>query len=67
MVTVVSENKKCIFKYVNSKRKTKENTGLVLEMDNLTSTDKENMEAFNAFLASIFNSTDRYVLPGFQT
>lgn len=55
------------FQVCQNKRKTKENTGLVPEMDNVTSTDKENVEAFNAFLASIFNSTDRYVLPGSQT
>lgn len=45
MISVVSVNKKGFLKYVNGKRKSKENTGLVVDADHhLTSKDEENMK-----------------------
>lgn len=48
------------FKHVNSKKRSKENTGLILDVDDpLTSKDRKKAKAFNDSLASVFNSTDR--------
>lgn len=48
------------FKYVNSKRRSKEKTGPVLVEDgHLTNRDEEKAEAFNVILASVFNNTGR--------
>jgi len=48
---MVSDNKKGFFKYVNSKRRSKENNGLILDEDDyLTCRDEEKVETFNAFL-----------------
>jgi len=56
----VSDNKKGLFKYINSKMRSKENIGLILAADgHLTNRDEEKAEAFNAFFASVFNNTDR--------
>ena len=56
----MSDNKKGFFKYVNSKRRSKENIGLILVEDgHLTNRDEEKAEAFNAVFASVFNNTDR--------
>ena len=57
---VVSGNKKGFFRYVNSKRRSKENIGPILVEDgHLTNRDEEKVEAFNAFFASVFNNNDR--------
>ncbi|GAB0209474.1 mitochondrial enolase superfamily member 1 [Grus japonensis] len=46
--------------YVNSKRRSRENIGLILDEDgHLTNRDEEKVEAFNTFFASVFNNTDR--------
>ncbi|KAK4810539.1 hypothetical protein QYF61_004502 [Mycteria americana] len=60
LISAVSENKKGFFKYVNSKRRSKENIGPILVEDgHLTNRDEEKAEAFNAFFASGFNNTVR--------
>jgi len=60
LVRAVSDNKKGIFKYVNSKRRAKENIGPILVEDGLlTNRDEEKVEAFNVVFASVFNNTDR--------
>ncbi|KAK4831434.1 hypothetical protein QYF61_017565 [Mycteria americana] len=60
LASVVSDNKKGFFKYINSKRRAKENIGLILVEDgNLTNRDEEKPEAFNAFFASVFSNIDR--------
>ncbi|GAB0209165.1 mitochondrial enolase superfamily member 1 [Grus japonensis] len=62
LASVVSDNKKGFFKYVNSKRRSKENIGLILVEDgHLTNRDEEKAETFNDFFfASVFNNTDRH-------
>lgn len=43
--------------YVNSKRRTRDNVGLLLDEDgHITNRDAEAVEMFNAFFVSIFNS-----------
>ncbi|GAB0179901.1 hypothetical protein GRJ2_000455400 [Grus japonensis] len=60
LASVASDNKKGFFKYVNSKRRSKENIGPILvEVGHLTNRDEEKVEAFNAIFASVFNNTDR--------
>jgi len=52
----VEVNKKD-FKYISSKRKTRENVGLVLnEVGTLVKEDTENMELMNTFFASVFTA-----------
>ncbi|KAK4827625.1 hypothetical protein QYF61_019835 [Mycteria americana] len=58
--TNTQDNKKGFLKYVNSKRRSKENIGPILVEDgHLINRDEEKPEAFNAFFASVFNNTDR--------
>ena len=58
--SVVSDNKKGFLKYVNSKRRSKENIApIFVEDGRLTDSDEEKAEAFKAFFASFFNNTDR--------
>ncbi|KAK4832343.1 hypothetical protein QYF61_021872 [Mycteria americana] len=60
LASVVSDNKKGFFKYVNSKRRSKGNIGPILVEDgHLTNMDEEKADAFKAFFASAFNNTDR--------
>ncbi|KAK4822413.1 hypothetical protein QYF61_015160 [Mycteria americana] len=60
LASVVSDNKKGFFKYVNSKRRSKENIGQILVEDgDLTNRNEEKVEAFNVVFASIFNNIDR--------
>ncbi|KAK4810867.1 hypothetical protein QYF61_008839 [Mycteria americana] len=60
LASAASDNKKGFFKYVNSKRRSKENIGPILVKDgHLTNRDEEKAEAFDAFFASGFNNTDR--------
>ncbi|GAB0179374.1 mitochondrial enolase superfamily member 1 [Grus japonensis] len=51
----VKDNKKGFFKYISSKRKTRENVGLLLnEVGALVMEDTEKVELLNAFFALIF-------------
>jgi len=48
--SVVSDSKKGFFKYVSSKRRSKQNTGLILLEDgHLTNRDELKMEIFHGF------------------
>ncbi|GAB0184195.1 mitochondrial enolase superfamily member 1 [Grus japonensis] len=61
LASTVGNNKKGFFKYVNNKRRTRENIGslLVNENGHLTNRDIDKAETFNAFFASVFNTDDR--------
>ncbi|PKU43995.1 rna-directed dna polymerase from mobile element jockey-like [Limosa lapponica baueri] len=53
----VKDNKKGFFKYISSKRKTRENMGPLLnEIDALVMEDAEKVELQNAFFASVFTA-----------
>ncbi|GAB0206495.1 mitochondrial enolase superfamily member 1 [Grus japonensis] len=57
--STVKDNKKGFLKYVNSKRRTRDNIGPLLdEVGHLTNRDVDKAEMFNAFFASVFNTSD---------
>ncbi|GAB0202528.1 mitochondrial enolase superfamily member 1 [Grus japonensis] len=59
LASTVGDNKKGFFKYVNNKRRTRENIGLLLNKNgHLTNRDIDKAETFNAFFASVFNTDD---------
>ncbi|PKU39318.1 rna-directed dna polymerase from mobile element jockey- hypothetical protein [Limosa lapponica baueri] len=60
LASVVSDNKKGFLKYITSKRRSKENIGLIFVEDgHLTNRDEEKVDTFNVVFASAFNNTDR--------
>ena len=59
LASTVKDNKKGFFKYVNSKRRIRDNIGPLLdEVGHLTNRDIDKAETLNAFFASIFNTDD---------
>jgi len=57
--STVVDNKKVFLKYINSKRKTKENTGPILDEArcHLTNRNEDEAETFNATFASVFSTS----------
>lgn len=65
MASVSSDNKKkkymCFFKYFNSKKRSKKNIGLILDVDGyLTGRPEKNAKAFDVFFCLSFTSSDRF-------
>lgn len=61
MATAVKENKKSFYKYISSKRRSKENLHHLLDaVGNVTTENKEKAEVLNAFSTSAFNNQISY-------
>ena len=63
MATKVKDNNKYFYKYINSKRRTRENLHPFLDAEgNLVTKDQDKVEVLNAFFGSVFNSKTHYSL-----
>jgi len=61
LATVVRDNKQCFYKYINNKKRAKENLHPLLDAGgNIAVKDEEKAEVLHAFFASVFNSQTRY-------
>ena len=61
LATVVRDNKKCFYKYINNKKRAKENLHTLLDMGGNTATKHEEKDkVLNAFFVSVFNSQTSY-------
>ncbi|KAK4810498.1 LOW QUALITY PROTEIN: hypothetical protein QYF61_004278 [Mycteria americana] len=61
LATVVRDNKKCFYKYINNKKRAKENLPPLLDAGgNIATKDEEKAEVLNAIFASVFNSQTGY-------
>jgi len=57
LATAVRDNKNCFYKYINNKKRTKENLHPLLDTrGNIVNKAEEKAEVLNAFFASVFNS-----------
>ncbi|KAF1556515.1 hypothetical protein FQV20_0001978, partial [Eudyptula albosignata] len=61
LATVVKDNKKSFYKYINDKKRAKENLHPLLDAGgNVVTEDEEKAEVLNAFFASVFNRQTSY-------
>jgi len=61
LATVVRDNQKCFYKYINNKTRAKENLQPSLDVGgNIATKDEKEAEVLNAFFASVFNSQTGY-------
>jgi len=61
LATVVRDNKKCFYKYINNKKRAKESLHPLLDVrGDIAKKDEEKVEVFNGFFASVFNSQTGY-------
>ena len=61
LATIVRDNKKYFYKYVNNKKKAKENICPLMDTEgNVATEDEEKAEVINAFFASVFNKATSY-------
>jgi len=59
--TVVRNNKKCFYKYINNKKRTKKSLQPLLDVrGNITNKGEEKAEVLNAFFASVFKGQTDY-------
>ncbi|KAK4830258.1 hypothetical protein QYF61_009351 [Mycteria americana] len=66
LATAIKTNRKCFYKYINNKRRAKDNLHPLLDMGgNIVTKDEEKAEVLNAFFASVFKSKTSYS-PGTQ-
>ena len=61
LATVVKDNKKCFYQYINNNKRAKESLHLLLDVErNIANKDEENAEVLNAFFTSVFNGHTGY-------